>query len=183
MGGSGPIAPIFRQLHALSYNDISTLIGINLDFPVTLTAKLLPALRAREPAVIINVGSFTGGLQSPYLSVYAGTKAFVESWSRSLSAEMKADGNDVEVLGLIVGEVQASWNRSPTSFMRPSSRRLAKDALDKVGCGRRIVTPYIGHELAGLAVGMMPEWLSDMVLIGVAKTMKEKDEEKAQKTA
>lgn len=58
VGGSGPISPIFRQLSALSYEDIATLIGINLDFPVALTAKLLPMFRARQPTLIMNVGSF-----------------------------------------------------------------------------------------------------------------------------
>lgn len=126
----------------------------------------------------------TGALQSPYLSVYAGTKAYIESWTRSLACEMKADGDNVEVLGLIVGEVQASWNREePTNFMKCSSRRLATDALNKVGCGRRIVTPYIGHDVAGYAVKLMPEWLADTILIGVAKQMKEKDEKIAAKKA
>lgn len=182
IGGAGPISPIFRQLSALSYDDVSTLIGINLEFAVNLTAKLLPAFRARQPGLVLNVGSFTGGLQSPYLSVYAGTKAYIESWSRSLACEMKADGEDIEVLGLIVGEVQASFDREkPTSFTRCSSRRLAHDALNKVGCGRRIVTPYVGHELAGVVVKLMPEWLADKILIGIAKQMKQKDEQMAKK--
>lgn len=183
VGGSGPVNPIFRQFSDLSYDNINTLVGINLDFPVHLTAKLLPALRSRgQPTLIMNVGSFTGGLQSPYLSVYAGTKAYIESWSRSLACEMKADRSAVELLGLIVGEVQASWDREkPTSFTRCSSRRLARDALDKVGCGRRIVTPYIGHAIPGTVVGMMPEWMADAILIPVAKQMKERDEELAKK--
>lgn len=184
VGGSGPISPIFRQLSALSYEDVSTLIGINLDFPVMLTSKLLPLLRTRQPALVVNVGSFTGNLQSPYLSVYAGTKAYIESWSRSLACEMKADGYDIEVMGLIVGEVQSSWDREkPTSFTRCSSARLATDALDKVGCGRRIVTPYIGHALPGIAMKFIPERVADSILIGIAKQMKQKDEELASKQA
>lgn len=183
VGGAGPISPIFRQLNALSYEDISTLIGINQDFPVTLTAKLLPKFRAEQPALIVNVGSFTGGLQSPYLSVYAGTKAYIESWSRSLACEMKADGDDVEVMGLIVGEVQASHDRSPTTLIKCSSRRLATDALNKVGCGRRIITPYIGHELPGFAMNVMPEWMADAILVGIAKKMKVRDESIAAKKA
>lgn len=177
VGGAGPIVPIFRQLNGLSYDDIATLIGINLDFAVALTAKLLPAFRSRQPALIINVSSFTARVPSPYLCVYAGTKAFIESWSRSLASEMKADGDDVEVLGLVVGEVAASFEREkPTSFVRPSSRAFARSALDKVGCGRRIIAPYIGHDLAGIAMEILPQWVTDSVLIGVARDMKRRAE-------
>ena len=177
VGGSGPIKPVFRQFPELAMDEADTLFGINAAFPTRLTAKMLPALKTRQPSLVINVGSFTGRMPSPYLSVYAGTKAYIESWSQSLGVEMKAEALDVEILGLIVGEVQASWRRDvPTNFMRCSSRKLAYDALNKVGCGQRIVTPYIGHAIGGVGLDYMPEWLADKILSGVAKTMKAEDE-------
>lgn len=183
VGGSGPVNPIFRDLEALSYSDISTLLAINISFPTALTAKFLAKRRGRQgPTLIMNTGSFTGGMQSPYLSVYAGTKAYIESWSRSVACEMKADGRDVEIIGLIIGEVAASFDREkPTSFTRPSSLDFAGTALDKVGCGQRVITPYIGHALPILAMRLMPEWLADKILIGIAKQLKERDEQLVEK--
>lgn len=184
VGGSGPVNPIFRNFHALSYSEISTLLAINISFATLLTAKFLARRRGKlGPTLVMNAGSFTGSMQSPYLSVYSGTKSYIEGWSRSLACEMKAEGQDVEVIGLIIGEVAASWDREkPTSFTRPSSLKFAGAALDKVGCGRRIITPYIGHALPMKLMHSMPQWVADRILIGVAKELKGNDERLAQKT-
>ncbi len=183
VGGAGPVSPAFRDLEALSHGEIATLLAINISFTTMLTAKFLAKLRHRHlPALIINLGSITGSIPSPYLSVYAGTKAYIQSWSQSLACEMKAAGRDVEVMGLIVGEVAASWGpEKPTSFLRPSSFHFAGSALNRVGCGRRTLIPYIGHALAFAVIGRMPQWLADKILIGIAKQLKENEERVAAK--
>ena len=47
--------------------------------------------------MIINMGSFSGvSVASPMLSTYAGTKAFLSSFSGSLAEEVRGKGIDVE---------------------------------------------------------------------------------------
>ena len=53
----------------------------------------------------MNIGSLTGDLASLYLAKYSGSKAFNLAFSDSLGAEMKPEGKDVEVLGLMFGPV------------------------------------------------------------------------------
>ncbi len=51
----------------------------------------------RKRGLIINMASFSGGsVASPMLSTYAGTKAFVSSFSGSLAEEVRDKGIDVE---------------------------------------------------------------------------------------
>jgi short-subunit dehydrogenase len=68
--------------------EIDTLIDVNITFATQLTRAILPQLFESKPALIINIGSFCGQLPSPYLTPYAGSKAYIEAWSQSLRTEL-----------------------------------------------------------------------------------------------
>ena len=50
----------------------------------------------RKSGVIINVSSLSGLMPTPLLSVYSGTKAYVDMFSRGLTAEYKKIGITVQ---------------------------------------------------------------------------------------
>jgi hypothetical protein len=85
---------------------------------------------------------------------------------------MAAQGKDVEVLGILVGATQSGHEKRPTSFFVPSSRRLACAALDKVGSGRAIVTAFPPHALQKAFVGLLPPWVTERMMISIAKQEK-----------
>ena len=177
VGGSGPVRPTWRELQRRTREEIDLLIDVNLRFSTHLTRVMLPILLRNKSSLILNVGSVAALIPSPWLTVYAGSKAFNLAWSRSLTAEMRATGEDVEVLGIIVGEVQAQHNSTrDTGLFRPSSRTMARAALGMVGCGKAVVTPYVGHALQMAMVGILPESLLNWLSIRVLEATKAKYE-------
>jgi uncharacterized protein len=77
----------FFQESALS--DLQHMIQLNVEAVVALTHMFVPKLRENQASYILNVGSFASMMPLPYKSVYAATKSFVLTFSRSLQMELK----------------------------------------------------------------------------------------------
>lgn len=172
IGGAGPVHPAWKELHKRTGKEVDALIDVNLRFSTHITRALLPILLRNTPSLVLNVGSLSGDIPTPYATVYSGAKAYNMAWSRSLKAEMVAQGKDVEVLGILVGVTQSGHEKRKTSFFVPSSRRLACSALDKVGSGRAIVTAFPPHALEKAFVDLLPPWVLERRMIPIAKQEK-----------
>jgi 17beta-estradiol 17-dehydrogenase / very-long-chain 3-oxoacyl-CoA reductase len=176
IGGAGPVHPAWKELHKRTGKEVDAFIDVNLRFSTHITRALLPILLRNTPSLVLNVGSFAGDIPTAYATVYSGAKAYNMAWSRSLKAEMVAQGKDVEVLGILVGATQSGREKRETSFFVPSSRRLACTALDKVGSGKAIVTAYPPHALQKAFVDLLPPWVVERMMIPIAKEEKGKED-------
>jgi hypothetical protein len=78
----------------------SSLLNINIDAMLDLTAALLPGMRDRASGHIINIGSIAGGFPNQGIAIYSATKAFMDAFSTSLYREMKGSGVCISVLRL-----------------------------------------------------------------------------------
>lgn len=151
---------------ATTPKEIDDMININLRFAVHLTSYLLPKLASNGPSVVLNVGS-SAEMGSPWLSVYSGSKGFITSWSKSLAAEVKAEGLDVEVLCFKVSEVNTAGSPAKEGLTVVAARPYAKMALGRVGCGIRCVSPYwLAAILRGFAESL-PDWMLERMMIQV----------------
>ena len=65
-------------------------IAINLLGPVRLTAALLPHLKSKPSATIVNVSSGLAFVPLAATPTYSATKAAVHSWSQSMRHQLKA---------------------------------------------------------------------------------------------
>ncbi|KAF7350715.1 NAD(P)-binding protein [Mycena sanguinolenta] len=171
IGGGALVKPTFRPLTKLTAEDVQKLFDLNVGFPTLLTRALLPVVQ--EPALVLNLGSFASDIPAPWLTVYAGSKAFNLSWSRSLGVELRAEGKDVEVMGLLVGEVQTAGHPGPVGLFICSSRTLARNALAKVGCGRHTVVPWWRHAVILALVLRLPETLLNWGAVRASSSLKE----------
>lgn len=104
VGGASFLVKAWVPLHLREGKEIDALIDVNATFASQITRAMLPLLFEREKALIINIGSVTGELPSPYLTPYAGSKAYNAAWSRGLRAELRCEKKDVEVIHINVGE-------------------------------------------------------------------------------
>ncbi|KAF8214121.1 short chain dehydrogenase/reductase [Mycena galopus ATCC 62051] len=174
IGGSALVIPTFRPLTQSTGEDVQKLLDVNLGFPTLLTRALLPVMQ--EPSLVLNIGSFVSHLPAPWLTVYAGAKAFNMSWGRSLEVELRAEGKDVEVMGLWVGEVQSGGHPSPVGIITCSSRTMARSALHKVGCGRHTVAPWWRHAALLAFVLCLPDgflnWTTAQTMRGIMEKEK-----------
>ena len=65
--------------------------------PPQLAKLVLPGMLRRRRGLIVNLGSGVTALPaSPMLSVYAGTKAYIDFWSQSLGWELRRSGVQVQ---------------------------------------------------------------------------------------
>jgi 17beta-estradiol 17-dehydrogenase / very-long-chain 3-oxoacyl-CoA reductase len=109
----------------------------------------------------------------PYVSVYSSTKSLNLSLSNALNFEFPAEGHEVETLCIVVGSVKSAGNAgAKQGWAVPTTRGMAKSALERVGCGRAAVAGYWAH---GLQVGflkLMPEGVVRKMLIDKLKPMR-----------
>ncbi len=73
-------------------------IMLNIRALVVLTRLYLPVLCKHKTSHILNVSSLAAFFYIPYKSVYSASKAFVLSFSRSLSGEVKSRGVRISVV-------------------------------------------------------------------------------------
>lgn len=71
---------------------LDSIIIVNMRALTLLTRFFLPDLKKYPGARILNIGSMSGFFPLPYKGVYAASKAYVHSFTRSLSAELKGTG-------------------------------------------------------------------------------------------
>ncbi len=64
------------RFSALSSKDITTIMQVNCLPQVILTEMLLPKLKLKERAAIINMSSFSYDILFPFVGLYAATKSF-----------------------------------------------------------------------------------------------------------
>ncbi|KAI9790682.1 MAG: hypothetical protein M1833_001771 [Piccolia ochrophora] len=169
----------FKTFQGHPVMEIDGIVNMNDRFMTQLTHALLPQLTRNGPSLVMNIGSGTN-IGYPYMSIYSATKAYLETWTRSLHTEMAAEGVDVEVLGIIVNLVTGvSHQKYTPTFFTPDSAIMAQAALRRVGCGKPVVMGYIGHAIQKAAFDFMPHEIVIKLITGNMRQMMA-EESKAQ---
>jgi short-subunit dehydrogenase len=173
----GEVRP-YTVLSDYSFEEVERTISMNAGFMTQITRVLLPVLEAGSGAVITNVSSVSA-FGMPYISVYASTKGFVDTFTKALEAECKAEKRNIEVLGLRVGQVKTAGFDVQAGLFVPDARTLASAGLNRVGCGRVIVWAYFWHWLQGLSFDILPRSMLMMISSKKLMALKKEEEEKA----
>jgi uncharacterized protein len=118
------------------------LIQINVVATLQLTHHFSKAMIERKKGGILLISSLSGHMPNPYLSNYAGSKAYVLNLGASLYGELKSKGIDVSILspGLtntpMVADNGIDWSKTPMQAMEPSV--VAEIGLK--GLGKRLLS-------------------------------------------
>jgi len=105
------------RVEDLATKHVDVQLEVNLRGLMLVTRAAVPMLKASR-GLIVNMSSLAGAIPSPGLSVYGATKAAVISFTRSLNAELEADG--VRATALCPGFVDtpmAAWSGIPGERM------------------------------------------------------------------
>lgn len=78
----------FALLNDQTPDDVRALMTTNLIAPIQLTQALLPHLRSRSEAMIVNVGSMFGAIGFPGYSIYCASKFGLRGFSEALAREL-----------------------------------------------------------------------------------------------
>ena len=140
------------------------IIQVNITALTFLTRQLLPQMIERKRGAILNVSSSAGFLPIPGMAVYAASKAFVNSFTEALRAEL--GGSGVCVTALCPGPVHTEFGdvakrpgREPEigpEFVYVSVEQTARDALVAVESDKPLVIPGFFMKLTMFLVRITP---------------------------
>ena len=144
-------------------------IRVNVEAVVVLTSLFLPAMLAQGRGGIINTSSASGLQPLPHYAVYGATKAFVNSFSQALWAEVR--GRGVRVVAVCPGPVsdtrfgERAGGSSRTAFPGLTRRReltretVVAAAFRSLERGDPLVVPGLTNRLMSGVAGIVPKRL------------------------
>lgn len=128
-GGSGPDILVnnagigwYGPTHRMSDDEWDRLLAINLDAPIRLTRRLLPAMLARPEAHVINMASICGWVCSSRFAAYHVSKFALVGFSEALRAEYNRQGLGVTAIcpGPVLTNLYKSAGSGSTHRQVPS---------------------------------------------------------------
>eukprot|EP01132_Coremiostelium_polycephalum_P002045 gene2045-2517_t len=149
--------PMF--LEELQRNSIDSLINCNVRAATVLSKLVIPSMVQRKKGAIINLSSISALTPIPFLSVYSGTKAFVERFTISLNLEYGSKGIFVQNItpGIVVSNM--SKIRRPSLF-QPLPNVFVKSAVATIGHDRN-TAGYWAHEIQAFVLRNFPSFIID----------------------
>jgi len=92
-------------LPVLKNDDVSRMLNVNILAAVKLCRAVIPGMVSRRRGIIVNISSAAALRGNRGQSVYAGTKGFIESFTRSMAAEY--GGRGIRVNAVAPGAIAA----------------------------------------------------------------------------
>ncbi|MFE3188419.1 SDR family NAD(P)-dependent oxidoreductase [Nocardia sp. NPDC059240] len=125
-------------------------VRVNVEAVIDLTTRAVQQMVPRGRGAILNVGSSNGFYPFPGQSGYAATKAFVNSYTEAVRAELAGTG--VTIAGICPGPVNTEflesagvdpdvYGASLPKMMYMPSREVAKVGIDALDGDRGLVIP------------------------------------------
>jgi uncharacterized protein len=162
----------FGRVLELDAGRETEMVQLNVAAVHELTLAFVPAMVARRAGAILNVASLAAFQPVPGMATYAATKAFVQSFSEALHAELAGTGVSCTVLSpgpvpTEFGEVAGTAPAEPLvpGFVTEEAEDVATAAVRGMLRGRRTVVP--GTAAKALATG--GRYVPRSVLLGAAR--------------
>src|SRR5690606_35323898 len=105
---SAGLALGLEPAHEVDFADWQTMIDTNITGLLRVTRAVLPAMVRRNSGHIINIGSTAGNWPYAGGTVYGGSKAFVQQFSRSLRADLR--GKRIRVTNIEPGLAETNFS-------------------------------------------------------------------------
>lgn len=138
-------------------NDLYAITEININGTLRMSRIVLPGMMERKNGLVLNVGSFSGLVASPYLAIYGASKAFLCAMSQAVGTELEEHGVLFENLNTyFVSTKLAKITRE--SWLIPSPRTYVKSVLRHIGMQGGASTP---HTLSAFHSHAIVNWLID----------------------
>ena len=147
-------------------DEIERVVDVNVRGPLRVLRSLVPDMCARGRGAVVLMSSLSGLQGTPYISVYAASKAFNTILAEGLWYELRSHG--VEVVACCAGAMRTpgyikSFDRDVPGMLSPEE--AARRTLDGLGRGPRLV-PGVANRLIAVLMGRLLPRRSAVRLIG-----------------
>ena len=124
----------FDLLDRQSDRDLEAIVNTNLLAPMLLTQRLLPLLRQRANAIVLNVGSIVGSIGMPGQVAYCSSKFGLHGFSEALRREL--EGSSMSVLYVAPRSTDTDMN---DPLMREMNELTGVRTDDSAAVARQLV--------------------------------------------
>jgi short-subunit dehydrogenase len=139
------------------------LINVNIMAPMLLTKLFLPGMVKRGRGHVLNVGSVSGFLASPYASTYYSSKAFLLSFSQGVSTSLKGSGVTATVVCPGPTYTAFDWHSTEDGTPPPqkknfqmSAAEVASQAYRAMRRGQIVVIPGVSNKALAVLAKLLP---------------------------
>jgi short-subunit dehydrogenase len=167
---------LWGTFEELSLDAQFKMLNVNINAVVTLTHKLLPILKQQSQAFIMNVSSTTAFQPVPYISMYAASKSFVDSFTKGLQIELKKYAKNISVTCLLPGTTDTGFIdvggfndkiRTMAKKVEMSPEAVAKIAVKGMFNKKYEVIPGAVNWWSAKAVGFIPASVINNISKGI----------------
>lgn len=143
-------------------NEELAMLEVQLAAMLRLTKAVLPAMKAKNTGLILNVASVYSFSPVPQQSVYAASKSFIYSFSSSLKAELRSSGVSVSVLapGITQTEFRTRAGIADKKGAGMSAEAVAKIAVENALNGKFLIVPGLQNKAFVFVTRHLPVSLS-----------------------
>ena len=152
----------FKELEAADLDRVQAMVNLHVVTVTRLCLLFGDAMKRRGSGYLLNVSSMAARLPVPGITVYSATKAYLKSFGRSLSYELKPFG--VTLTTVCPAAVATPLYRLSDKWMRlgvgvgliRTPRWLVKRALRALFRGRRVISPAFMNVWLPPLIGLIP---------------------------
>lgn len=162
--GLSTLGPVHRSDPDAELN----LLEVDVATVVDLCSRFLPGMVDRGVGAVLNVASTAAFQPLPGQAAYGGAKAFVLSYTQSLSAELKGTGVSATVLcpgpvatgfGEAAGFSKEDAENALPAVMWLPAADVARQAVDGLDRGRLVVIPGVANRAGAAFARLAPRRL------------------------
>lgn len=140
---------------------IQDIVKCNITSMPMMCSIILPQMVQRKSGLIINISSLSASLLACNLSIYSGSKAFVNKFSEDLGAEYRSQG--IIVQSILPGFVATNMTKLKRgTFNAPLPKQYVEAAMKTIGFAEHTAA-YLPHAVLLLA-SQLTKFLSPSLL-------------------
>ena len=155
----------FHEVDAATHDKAMAMLRLHVITPTRLIMLFGEAMKLRRKGYIVNMSSMTAQLPTPGITMYAATKAYLKSYSKSMYYEMAPYG--VGVTTVLPAAVATPLYRVKPRLMKlgvavgliRTSQWLVKHALRGMLHKQHVVKPGVMNYLVPLLIKLLPNCL------------------------
>ena len=159
----------FHELDSAMQQKALAMMQLHMYTPTRLVMLFGEAMKQRHKGYILNMSSMTANLPTPGTTVYSATKAYLNSFSRSMYFEMRPYGVGVTTV-LPAAVATPLYSISPRMMkmgvaigLIRTPQRLVLGALRGMLRKRHVVKPGVVNYLLPVLIKLLPNWLETKI--------------------
>jgi short-subunit dehydrogenase len=164
-----------QKFEDVSPEYLDRIIHLNIRATTMMTYMILPLLKKHGQALILNVASLAAFGPLPFKTIYPASKAFIYSFSRGLSRELKGTGVKVVVVAPgpfasnpdVANRIKKHGILARLGVLTPCE--ITRQAFSGADHGQEVIVPGLWNKVNRYLIRWVPEKIRLYLMAGVIR--------------